>query len=110
MKSYLSFENIGMTFRGAAVSEVLRGVNLNIDKGEYVAIIGHSGCGKSTLLNIVAGLINSTVGEVFLDGEVVDAPGPDRAALAETLAEVERVLADLARIEIAIAEMKAALW
>ena len=42
-------------------------------------MIGHSGCGKSTLLNILGGLLKSTTGEVFLEGKVVDEPGPDRA-------------------------------
>jgi nitrate/nitrite transport system ATP-binding protein len=82
MSAYLSIENLGMTFRrGAASTEVLRGIDLKIDRGEYVAMIGHSGCGKSTLLNIVAGLLTSTVGEVFLEGQVVDTPGPDRAVV-----------------------------
>jgi nitrate/nitrite transport system ATP-binding protein len=79
-KAYLSFEQIGMSFRrGAAATEVLRDVDLQVAQGEYVSIIGHSGCGKSTLLNIVGGLLTSTRGEVFLEGQVVDAPGPDRA-------------------------------
>jgi nitrate/nitrite transport system ATP-binding protein len=82
MGAYLSIESLGMTFkRGAASTEVLKDVNLKIERGEYVAIIGHSGCGKSTLLNIVAGLLRSTTGEVLLDGQVVDAPGPERAVV-----------------------------
>src|SRR5262245_47634527 len=82
MKGYLTIEAVGQTFtRGAATTEVLRDVRLVIDRGEYVSIIGHSGCGKSTLLNIVAGLLRATTGEVFLEGEVVDAPGPDRAVV-----------------------------
>jgi nitrate/nitrite transport system ATP-binding protein len=82
MNSYLSIESVGMTFsRGAGASEVLHGIDLRIERGEYVAIIGHSGCGKSTLLNVVAGLLESTVGEVFLEGQLVDAPGPDRAVV-----------------------------
>ncbi|HEX2113903.1 MAG TPA: ABC transporter ATP-binding protein [Alphaproteobacteria bacterium] len=83
MKSaYLSIEDVGVSFqRGAASSEVLRGVWLQVERGEFLSIIGHSGCGKSTLLNIVAGLLSSTVGEVFLDGAVVDAPGPERAVV-----------------------------
>ena len=78
--TYLKFEQIGMSFhRGNASTEVLRDVNLTIEQGEFVSLIGHSGCGKSTLLNILGGLLKSTKGEVFLEGKVVDEPGPDRA-------------------------------
>jgi nitrate/nitrite transport system ATP-binding protein len=81
-QSYLSIEDVGITFqRGAMTTEVLRDIRLQIDRGAFYTIIGHSGCGKSTLLNIVAGLLTSTVGEVFLDGAVVDAPGPERAVV-----------------------------
>ena len=69
-----------MSFRrGQMATEVLRDVDLTIDQGEFVSLIGHSGCGKSTLLNILGGLLKSTTGEVFLEGKVVDEPGPDRA-------------------------------
>ncbi len=69
-----------MSFRrGQMATEVLRDINLTIDQGEFVSLIGHSGCGKSTLLNILGGLLQSTTGEVFLEGKVVDEPGPDRA-------------------------------
>jgi len=79
-RPYLSFEGVGMSFRrGSITSDVLRDIDLRIEKGEFVSMIGHSGCGKSTLLNIVGGLLRSTTGEVFLDGQVVDAPGPERA-------------------------------
>ena len=82
MKHYLSIENIGMSFhRGAASTEVLRDITLGIDRGEFVAIIGHSGCGKSTLLNIVAGLTGASAGTVILDGREVSDPGPDRAVV-----------------------------
>jgi nitrate/nitrite transport system ATP-binding protein len=80
--AYLSIEDVGISFqRGAVTSDVLRNVRLQVDRGEFLSIIGHSGCGKSTLLNIVAGLLTSTTGEVFLDGSVVDAPGPERAVV-----------------------------
>src|SRR5437588_10978976 len=79
-KTYLKFEQIGMSFRrGQMATEVLRDINLSIAQGEFVSMIGHSGCGKSTLLNILGGLLTSTTGEVFLEGKVVDEPGPDRA-------------------------------
>jgi len=79
-RTYLKFEQIGMSFRrGQTSTEVLRDIDLSIDQGEFVSLIGHSGCGKSTLLNILGGLLTSTTGEVFLEGRVVDEPGPDRA-------------------------------
>jgi ABC-type nitrate/sulfonate/bicarbonate transport system ATPase subunit len=57
---------------------VLDSVNLRVNAGEFVSIIGASGCGKSTLLSIVAGLTEQTAGVVLLDGEPVYGPGPDR--------------------------------
>ncbi|GGA35047.1 ABC transporter ATP-binding protein [Pelagibacterium lentulum] len=82
MASYLKLDHIGKTFtRGAQKSEVLRDINLSIDKGEYVSIIGHSGCGKSTLLNLIAGLTEVSSGGVLLENKEVSAPGPDRAVV-----------------------------
>ncbi|WP_181699476.1 ABC transporter ATP-binding protein [Chthonobacter albigriseus] len=81
-KAYLSIENVGKTFtRGAATTEVLRGVSLDVARGEYVSIIGHSGCGKSTLLNLIAGLTEVTTGGIFLDNAAVQGPGPERAVV-----------------------------
>ncbi len=57
---------------------VLKDINLEIQQGEFVSLIGHSGCGKSTLLNIVAGLETSTRGSVEVDGQLVRRPGLDR--------------------------------
>ena len=77
-KAYLSIEGLGVSF---AASEVLRGVDLQVERGEFVSIIGHSGCGKSTLLNVVAGLVPLSTGAVILDGAAIDTPGPDRAVV-----------------------------
>jgi len=60
---------------------VLHDVDLQIARGEYVAVIGHSGCGKSTLLNVIAGLLPATAGGVLLEGREIDGPGPDRAVV-----------------------------
>ena len=80
--AYLSIEQVAMSFKTASGPYVaLSDVSLKIDRGEFVAIIGHSGCGKSTLLNIVAGLTRASSGAIFLDGQVVDEPGPDRAVV-----------------------------
>jgi putative ABC transport system ATP-binding protein len=57
---------------GGAKVVALRGVDLAIVRGEFVAIMGPSGCGKSTLLNLLAGLDRPTAGEVWLNGERID--------------------------------------
>jgi len=59
----------------------LSDVDLKIEKGEFVSLIGHSGCGKSTVLNIVAGLHQATKGGVILNGKEVKEPGPERAVV-----------------------------
>lgn len=59
----------------------LKDVDLKIQKGEFVSLIGHSGCGKSTVLNIVAGLYQATIGGVILNGKEVTQPGPERAVV-----------------------------
>ncbi|HEX5374297.1 MAG TPA: ABC transporter ATP-binding protein [Aquabacterium sp.] len=59
----------------------LREINLGIDKGEFIALIGHSGCGKSTLLNLIAGLLTPTSGGLICDNKEIAAPGPERAVV-----------------------------
>ncbi|ACM29912.1 ABC transporter ATP-binding protein [Agrobacterium sp. SHOUNA12C] len=80
--SYLKLDHIDKYFdRGGQRAEVLKGVNLVIEKGEFVSIIGHSGCGKSTLLNLIAGLTPVSAGAVLLENREVNAPGPERAVV-----------------------------
>jgi nitrate/nitrite transport system ATP-binding protein len=82
MSAYLSLENINMSFIAKGnLSCVLNNLDLRIDKGEFISIIGHSGCGKSTVLNIIAGLLLSTSGGVILENKEVNSPGPDRAVV-----------------------------
>ena len=59
----------------------LKGVDLKINKGEFISLIGHAGCGKSTVLNVVAGLYQATKGGVILNGKEVNQPGPERAVV-----------------------------
>jgi nitrate/nitrite transport system ATP-binding protein len=81
-KTMLDLSQLGMRFptpQGEFVA--LKNVNLQIEKGEFVSLIGHSGCGKSTVLNLVAGLYMPTDGGVIVDGREVDGPGPERAVV-----------------------------
>lgn len=80
MPSFIEIDHVDKIFPLANGGEyiALRNINLNIEKGEFISLIGHSGCGKSTLLNMVAGLSNATHGGVILEGREVTEPGPDR--------------------------------
>ena len=76
-KHHLELTQVGMEFPTAkGPFNALQDVNLRIDKGEFISLIGHSGCGKSTVLNIVAGLYEATKGGVILDNQEVNEPGP----------------------------------
>ena len=82
MKALLELSNVGMKFdTPKGQFEALKDVNLKIESGEFVSLIGHSGCGKSTVLNIVAGLLQATDGGVILDKHEVTEPGPERAVV-----------------------------
>ena len=56
----------------------LDGINLNVEEGDFICIVGSSGCGKSTFLNIIAGLEKPDSGEILLNGNQITTPGPDR--------------------------------
>jgi nitrate/nitrite transport system ATP-binding protein len=60
---------------------VVDGFDMKMKKGEFISLIGHSGCGKSTVLSMVAGLNEISGGGIVLDGQEVDAAGPDRAVV-----------------------------
>lgn len=61
--------------------DVLKDINLEIEEGEFVVIVGHSGCGKSTLLKMIAGLEKNDTGILSVDGKEVDGPGMDRGMI-----------------------------
>src|SRR5690349_24032380 len=64
--------------------EALRGINLTVAPGEFIALVGPSGCGKTTFLRIVAGLEPASGGEVLLDGRRLSGPGGDRGLVFQT--------------------------
>lgn len=61
---------------GLKANPVLKDINLKIEQGESLAIVGKSGCGKSTLLNLMAGLTNPTRGKITVNGKLVNGPNP----------------------------------
>ena len=61
--------------------DVLKDINLEIEEGEFVVIVGHSGCGKSTLLKMIAGLEKNDTGILSVDGKEIDGPGMDRGMI-----------------------------
>jgi nitrate ABC transporter ATP-binding subunit len=76
---FLLIENVSKVYptaKGRYV--VLDQVNLEVQQGEFVCVIGHSGCGKTTLLNMVSGFSKPTDGLVTLQGKQILKPGPDR--------------------------------
>lgn len=72
--------DVNKTYPGAVPLHVLKGINLEIDKGELVSIMGASGSGKSTLLNILGILDNYDSGEYYLDGTLIKNLSENKAA------------------------------
>src|SRR5436309_13368859 len=76
---FLEFKNVSKGFGpNGAPSGVLKDINLAIDKGEFVAIVGFSGAGKTTLISLIAGLLKADSGTVTLNDLEMTGPGPDR--------------------------------
>lgn len=59
-------------------TEVLKNINLSMEEGEFVVIVGYSGSGKSTLINLISGLVKPDAGVATISGETITGPGPDR--------------------------------
>jgi nitrate/nitrite transport system ATP-binding protein len=75
----LELKNVskGFGLKGSR-SEVLKNINLSVEEGEFVVIIGYSGTGKTTLVNLISGLGKADSGECLMDGKPITGPGPDR--------------------------------
>ena len=84
---YLTIDNVSKVYKTSkGPFTVLDGVNLTVNEGEFICVIGHSGCGKSTLLNMVSGFAKPTGGEVTLEGKRIGEPGPDRMVVFQNYA------------------------
>ena len=78
--SYLELSGVRKGFATpAGFSPVLGGIDLSIERGEFVAVVGYSGSGKTTLINLVSGLLAPDAGTISLEGKPVTGPGHDRA-------------------------------
>jgi ABC-type nitrate/sulfonate/bicarbonate transport system ATPase subunit len=109
----IAIEGISKQFKkDGAVFSAIEDFNLHIQSNEFVSIVGTSGCGKSTLLNIVAGLTDSTEGQVLIDGSTVMGPGRDRGmvfqsySLFEWLTVEDNILFALKNTGLSAAEKK----
>lgn len=77
-KEILEIKNLDKTFTvNKQEVQILKNINLTVEEGEFVTIVGHSGCGKSTLLKIIAGLVDYEEGEVIRNGKKVVQPDID---------------------------------
>jgi nitrate/nitrite transport system ATP-binding protein len=84
--AFLSIHDVSMDFpiKGGGRFRALDSISIDVDKNEFVCLIGHSGCGKSTLLNLIAGLLLPTSGSIVCEQKPVRGPGPDRAMVFQS--------------------------
>ncbi|MDZ4782609.1 MAG: ABC transporter ATP-binding protein [Planctomycetia bacterium] len=86
MAGYVELFRLGKCFPapGGGESVVVSDFNLDIEEGEFVALLGHSGCGKSTVLSMVAGLTTPSAGSIAVARREIDGPGPDRGVVFQS--------------------------
>ncbi len=84
---YLELDSLSKVYPTAnGPFTVMEDINLTVQEGEFVCLIGHSGCGKTTLLNMVSGFAQPTTGEVRLQGQRITRPGPERMVVFQNYA------------------------
>ncbi|MBW4625697.1 MAG: nitrate ABC transporter ATP-binding protein [Brasilonema octagenarum HA4186-MV1] len=84
---FLLIENVSKIYpTSKGPYTVLQDVNLTVNEGEFICVIGHSGCGKSTMLNMVSGFATPTHGSVLLNSKPITQPGPDRMMVFQNYA------------------------
>lgn len=86
MATILSLNNVRKSYTGKAgsVSEVLGGIDLDVEEGEFIAILGFSGAGKTTLISAIAGIVEPDAGEILLRGQAIDGPDRDRGLVFQS--------------------------
>lgn len=79
--SLLDVRGVSKGYPGRARVEVLGRIDLRVERGEFLAIVGYSGAGKTTLLSLLAGLLRPDSGTILFEGQPVEGPGPERAVI-----------------------------
>lgn len=80
--AFLELQNVSKSYGvGGAKTDVLKDINLSIEEGEFVAIVGFSGSGKTTLISAMAGLIKPDAGKVVMKGKEIEGPEPERGVV-----------------------------
>lgn len=83
-KEGLTLNDLCLSYQSNGVSnEILKNISFHVDESEFVSIIGPNGCGKSSMLNIIAGINQSTSGDIKIDGKEIFSPGIDRALIMQ---------------------------
>src|SRR5687767_8294249 len=83
--AFLELRQVSKSFGvGPFRTQVLSSIDLSIEEGEFVAIVGFSGSGKTTLINMIAGLTQPDTGEVLLNGKRITGAGPDRGVVFQS--------------------------
>ncbi|MCK7614519.1 ABC transporter ATP-binding protein [Roseibium sediminicola] len=83
--SFLEISGVSKAYgEGANRTDVLEDINLKVDEGEFIAIVGFSGTGKTTLISLLAGLIEPDTGGIIFKGKEIDGPSPDRGVVFQS--------------------------
>lgn len=83
--AFLEISNISKSYgEGASRTDVLDEINLKVEDGEFIAIVGFSGTGKTTLISLLAGLIEPDTGGIVFKGKEIDGPSPERGVVFQS--------------------------
>ncbi|MET1412210.1 nitrate ABC transporter ATP-binding protein [Roseibium sp. HPY-6] len=83
--SFLEISGVSKSYgEGAGRTDVLEDINLKVEEGEFIAIVGFSGTGKTTLISLLAGLIEADTGGIIFKGKEIDGPSPDRGVVFQS--------------------------